>query len=120
MLLLPDQTYGEESFDNDRCKEKSFDNDRCREKSIDNDRCREDKFSMHFPHLCDYQRRRKFQDDDMRSVTSMCEEFLLHYGVKREFFCKYRDTDQDSKSLRNRYRGCKYRFIFSMLLINNF
>lgn len=97
MLLLPDQTYGEESSDNDRY--------------------REDKFSMHFPHICDTQERRKLQDDDMRSVTSICEEFLLHYGVKREFFCKYRGTNQDSKGLRNRYRGCKYRLV---LLINNF
>lgn len=79
MLLLPDQTYEEEYL---------FD------KQKNNPR-----FNESFPENFFRKRRHKLPDD-VRSVTSLCEELLLQYGARRDFFCKYRNRPFGARAMQ--------------------
>lgn len=95
MLLLPDQTYEDEYLTISRRYA-----------------------SQEFPkfYLKNYSRshRRKLQDD-VGSISSMCEDFLLHYGVRPEFFCRYRNRFADARRIRR--RECKYLNLFFSLIL---
>lgn len=77
MLLLPDQTY-EEEYLFEKKKNAQF----------------TESFPEHF-----YRRRRHKLQDDVQSVTSFCEELLIQYGARKEFFCKYRNGALGARTL---------------------
>lgn len=90
MLLLPDQTYEDEYL--------TFGHKYA---------------SQEFPKSCtkNYTRsHRRRLHDDVGSITSMCEDFLVQYGVRPDFFCKYRNRNGDR---RNKRYACKYLYVLN-------